>query len=82
MLMDKRNKEQMPRAASTTALEWGLNCRTPFMLKKGFFQLHTPVPHFTINITFSPLYGAHDGFSLRQVHSKTSSLTHTGVRMV
>lgn len=80
MLVDKRSKEQMPKAANTTALGWESNCRTPFMLKKGFSQLHTSVPHFTINITFSPPYGAHDGpITIKAESAFFSSLTHTGV---
>lgn len=79
--MDKRSKEQMPKAASTTALGWRSNCRTASMLKKGFFQLRTSVLHFTINITFSPC-GAYTGLSLRQVYSKMLSLIHTGEQLV
>lgn len=62
MLMDKRSKEQMPKAASNTALEWGSNCRTPSIAEE---RLLPAVPHFTIHIMFSPQYGACDGLESR-----------------
>lgn len=71
----------MPQAASTVAPGWRLNCRRPSKLEKYVFQPHVSVPHFTINITVSPLYGTCDSLALKQVHPKTSyHLMHAGLR--
>lgn len=69
----KETKSKHPRLQVPQPLEWRLNCRRPSKLEK-FFHLHASVPHFTINIMFSPLYGFCDEFHLKQVHPKTPYL--------